>query len=124
MYENRFLFTDEILLGDTFKTITEKDFNRYYREIFSLEFIKALNNIKSKDLFSGKEDIGSNVFLSTGGYHYRMFCRIDCKNEMLILNFSICNECGNDYYSSDHNKIFYFKIINNTFIFHRIMLAG
>lgn len=115
-------------LTDKIKPFTEKDFDKYFRKLFTKEFINCIQKIKTQQLY--KTGYFETIELSDGKETtYKMYATVDKKKMALSLNLAFNtvvksnNEEAEDVQES--NILYYFKIKKNGELkFIQVRLAG
>lgn len=114
--------------ADTITPFTEKDFARYYKKLFTKEFINAILTIKSDELFK-KNRASTELFNSDSATIYSMSASVDKEDHTLNLNLSfntaVTDENGNFLDPGEASIHYTFAIQNDgRLLFKEIRIAG
>lgn len=110
--------------SDKIKPFTEKDFTKYYHQLFSKGFIKAILKVKTEDLYT--KGTHTTPTVTEGSTEYILYSTYDKAEHMLQLNlatkYSLNNE---DDEVGEANFIYYFTVTEKGhLIFSHVVLAG
>lgn len=103
---------------------TEKDFIKYYNQLFSKVFIKGLLKIKSDDLYQNA--YAETPSIADGNKkNFKLIATYERGEQLLSFNISISEKSGDSDDVIENNIIYYFTILQNgRLLFKEIRLAG
>ena len=114
--------------SDTLIPFTEKDFDKYYKKLFTKEFIAGISKIKSDELFK-KNETSTDMLTADSATNYSMLASINKENNtlnlILLFNTDVKDENGNDLDAGESGIGYTFVIQNDGhLIFKEIRIAG
>jgi len=115
-------------LSDEIEPFTEKDFDKYFENLFPKRFINAILKIKTEELYK-KLDVETTEFREGNSTTYKMYATFDKAKQKLTLNLASKtvhkDEHGEVLDGGEYNVAYIFDILKNGQIkFKQVRLAG
>ena len=113
-------------LNGTVKPFTEKDFDNYFKNIFSDQLIKCLLKIKTDELYKkGKSESPELKDSSTTYKLYATYNKIDKTIELNLATNTPYKISETEYEAGESSLVYLFEILKNGHIkFKRLLIAG
>lgn len=115
---------NQSVLPDKIKPFTDKDFTKYYHQLFSKGFIKAILKVKTEDLYHKGEYTTPAV--KEGNAEYVLYSSYDKAEHMLQLSLAAKFDLNNEDDEAGESGITYFFKVTEKghLIFSHIAMAG
>ena len=115
---------NQTVSSDKIKPFTEKDFTKYYYQLFSKGFVKAILKVKTEDLFKKGEHTTPAV--KEGNAVYTLYSTYDKVEHMLQLSLAAKFDLNNEDDEAGESGITYFFKVTEKghLIFSHIAMAG
>lgn len=105
----------------TKRPFTERDFNKYFDQLFPKSFLATLMKVKSKELAT--EGISPTPSVTFGKTIYEMYASVDSTDRTLRLGLGSRETIGEEV--AEFSASYVFRIIDGRKLkFYRILLAG